>query len=77
MKLYGMVWKNWDLQPVQLHYFGFCLGAGFTISTPLFYLKYGDENGYRCLQVIVTFMGLNFCAAIPLWEEADHAIVRR
>lgn len=76
MKLYGMVWKNWDLQPLQFHYFGFSLGGGLYVSTPLYDLRDESNKVYRCIQVSLSFMGLSVCVAIPLWEEANYEIMR-
>jgi hypothetical protein len=59
----------WDLDPLQLNWFGMAIGAGFSITTPLFRLRYADPEVYRCFSLVIHFMGFQLCITIPLWIE--------
>lgn len=62
-------WFAMDLKILQLNMFGFCIGAGFNITTPRFKLRYKDEKMYRCLSIVVYLMSFQAALTLPLWIE--------
>ncbi len=39
--------RDWNLKIIECNYFGFCIGAGFSITTPTFKIRYSDDFLYR------------------------------
>jgi len=64
---------DWDLSVITGDFFGPAIGAGFTISTPVFKLRYSDKHLYRMLSVIVFFCGANLYIKIPLWRDTNES----
>lgn len=62
--------RDWSLKLIQCNYFGFCIGAGFSITTPTFKLRYRDDFLYRCISMHFGAMGFQCFINIPLWKEA-------
>ena len=60
---------DWDLMPLRVHWMEPAIGAGFSVSTPRFKLRYADEDLRRCLSVIAHFCAWQILITIPLWID--------
>jgi len=59
-----------DLKIFRFNYFGFSVGAGFNISTPLFKKRYSDISKFRCVSLVVHFFGAQIAVIIPIMEDS-------
>ena len=52
----------------RFQFLGFCIGAGFALTTPL--SKINDSRDvHRCVNLSFMLMGLHFVATFALWVE--------
>jgi hypothetical protein len=60
---------DWNLKIVRVYWTGPCIGAHFSVTTPIFKFHYSDQDWRRCVAIGLGAMGFDILITIPLWVD--------